>query len=776
MRQLAVYGKGGIGKSTISANLSVALAEAGYKVMQIGCDPKHDSTRTLLGGTMQETVLDQLKFVKSPTQPGLEDIVKVGYRGIKCVEAGGPEPGVGCAGRGIISMFSTLEALEAFGGDTNLVLYDVLGDVVCGGFAAPIREGYAQEIYIVTSGEFMALYAANNIAKGLTRYRGEGPGRLGGILGNSRGIPREWELLKAFAHRLGTRLIQFFPRDELFRAAEVRWMTAMEYAPDSPLAGLFREAACTIAESPSLSDPKPFSHVELEDFVAEYLDVPLPPRPPRGTTAVASAASTPASSPSPPREGKAACEGGDRLAQVPLTLTLSPSGGEGLHTGRAPRRSRLEGDSRYQSKARHQNLPYHSCSLNGAYNMASQLGDAITVMHSPTGCANMNVSAMTLSAVGAELRGAPAPPAMLAPNVLCSSVNETDVVFGAEEKLERFMVSAWERHRPAALALITACPSAIIGEDAGRVVRRVGAAVPVPVINLPTGGVNGGDYAQGQLNAATAIGRALIDPGLAPEPDAVNLVAEDNISNIAEHNFAEVKRLLGALGLRVSCRFLHNTTVASVRGFRRGRLNLLMGEGEVAAGLRRFLAEEFGAAFLEAAPPVGLHAACAWVEAIAKATDRVEAGAGLIERMTRSTHEAAARLRRRLKGKRAMVLAYEQDLDWLLLGLRDLEVEVLKVHLFESCLRRGGRSEAMAGVPVAHSAPGEAEAEVRKVRPDLALVNYLPRDPAPGVVYEGVPLLPPLGASAVLGLAERWAGLLAVPFMEGWRRDAALFG
>ncbi len=506
MRQLALYGKGGIGKSTISANLSVALAEAGFKVMQIGCDPKHDSTRTLLGGTMQETVLDQLKVVKSPTQLDINDIVKVGYRGIKCVEAGGPGPGVGCAGRGIISMFASLEALHAFGGETNLVLYDVLGDVVCGGFAVPIREGYAEEIYIVTSGEFMALYAANNIAKGLTRYRGEGPGRLGGILGNSRGVPRERELIEAFADRLGTRLIQLFPRDELFRAAEVRWMTAMEYAPDSPLAGLFREAARTIAESPSLSDPKPFTHEELEDFVAEYLDVPLPPRPPRGTTAVATQASTQVPSPSPP-----------------LTLTLSPDGGEGRGPAPTPAARppasrppvQAVGDAHYLSKARRDNLPYHSCSLNGAYNMAGQLGDAITVMHSPTGCANMNVSAMALSAVGAELRGAPAPPPTLAPNLLCSGVNDTDVVFGAEEKLERLMVSAWERHRPAALTLITACPSAIIGEDAGRVTRRVGEQVPVPVIDLPTGGVNGGDYAQGQLNAAIAIGRALIDRSLA---------------------------------------------------------------------------------------------------------------------------------------------------------------------------------------------------------------------------------------------------------------------
>ena len=165
IRQVAIYGKGGIGKSTTTQNLTAALAESGKKVMVVGCDPKADSTRLLLGTLAQKTVLDTLRETGEDVE--LENIMRTGFGGIRCVESGGPEPGVGCAGRGIITSIGLLEQLGAYTEDLDYVFYDVLGDVVCGGFAMPIREGKAQEIYIVASGEMMALYAANNIAKGL---------------------------------------------------------------------------------------------------------------------------------------------------------------------------------------------------------------------------------------------------------------------------------------------------------------------------------------------------------------------------------------------------------------------------------------------------------------------------------------------------------------------------------------------------------------------------------------------------------------------------------
>ena len=208
LRQIAIYGKGGIGKSTTTQNLTAGLVEHGKKVMVVGCDPKADSTRLLLGGLAQKTVLDTIRDEGEDIE--LDRIMREGYGGTRCVESGGPEPGVGCAGRGIITSINMLENLGAYTEDLDYVFYDVLGDVVCGGFAMPIREGKAKEIYIVASGEMMALYAANNIAKGIKRYARTGGVRLGGIICNSRNVDRELDLLRAFAKELGTQLLYFF--------------------------------------------------------------------------------------------------------------------------------------------------------------------------------------------------------------------------------------------------------------------------------------------------------------------------------------------------------------------------------------------------------------------------------------------------------------------------------------------------------------------------------------------------------------------------------------
>src|SRR5471030_2780772 len=210
LRKIAIYGKGGIGKSTTTQNLTAGLAELGKQVLVVGCDPKADSTRLLLGGQAQKTVLDTLREVGAGVVE-LDRIMKKGFQGTRCVESGGPEPGVGCAGRGIITAIGMLEQLGAYTEDLDYVFYDVLGDVVCGGFAMPMREGKAQEIYIVASGEMMALYAANNIAKGVKKYATTGGIRLGGIICNSRNVDGEKELVEAFAKELGSQMIYFVP-------------------------------------------------------------------------------------------------------------------------------------------------------------------------------------------------------------------------------------------------------------------------------------------------------------------------------------------------------------------------------------------------------------------------------------------------------------------------------------------------------------------------------------------------------------------------------------
>ncbi|MBC3888096.1 nitrogenase iron protein [Acetobacterium paludosum] len=268
MRQIAIYGKGGIGKSTTTQNLTAGLGLMGKKIMVVGCDPKADSTRLLLGGLAQKTVLDTLR--EEGEEIELDAILKPGFRDIMCVESGGPEPGVGCAGRGIITAIGMLEQLGAYTPDLDYVFYDVLGDVVCGGFAMPMREGKAQEIYIVASGEMMALYAANNIAKGVQKYATTGGIRLGGIICNSRNVDGEKELVQAFAEELGSQMIYFVPRDNMVQRAEINKKTVLEFDDTAGQAQEYRNLAAAIDGNKMFVIPKPMKQDRLEEILMEH--------------------------------------------------------------------------------------------------------------------------------------------------------------------------------------------------------------------------------------------------------------------------------------------------------------------------------------------------------------------------------------------------------------------------------------------------------------------------------------------------------------------------
>ena len=270
MRKVAIYGKGGIGKSTTTQNTVAGLAEMGRKVMVVGCDPKADSTRLLLGGLAQKSVLDTLR--EEGEDVDLEAIRRTGFSGTVCVESGGPEPGVGCAGRGIITSINLLEQLGAYADSEHLdyAFYDVLGDVVCGGFAMPIREGKAQEIYIVVSGEMMAMYAANNICKGIVKFAEAGGVRLGGLICNSRKVDNEKEMIEALAKKLGTQMIHFVPRDNMVQRAEINRKTVIEYDGSHPQADEYRTLARKIEANEMHVIPKPMHTDDLEKLLIEY--------------------------------------------------------------------------------------------------------------------------------------------------------------------------------------------------------------------------------------------------------------------------------------------------------------------------------------------------------------------------------------------------------------------------------------------------------------------------------------------------------------------------
>lgn len=260
-KRIAIYGKGGIGKSTIVSNIAAAYSE-NHNVLVIGCDPKADTTRTLYGNRLP-TVLDVLKTKR---QAQVEDVIFEGFNQVMCVESGGPEPGVGCAGRGVIVAMNLLEKLQVFSEDLDVVIYDVLGDVVCGGFAVPLREDFADEVYIVTSGEYMALYAANNISKGIKKLKGN----LGGIICNCKGIENEEEIVAQFAQEIGSRVIGVIPRSELVQKSEIEAKTVLEKYPESEQADLYRKLSDDIYQNNEFTVPNPMEIEEFEEFFRRF--------------------------------------------------------------------------------------------------------------------------------------------------------------------------------------------------------------------------------------------------------------------------------------------------------------------------------------------------------------------------------------------------------------------------------------------------------------------------------------------------------------------------
>jgi nitrogenase iron protein NifH len=269
-RKIAIYGKGGIGKSTTTQNTAAALAHFHDKKVFIhGCDPKADSTRLILGGKPQETLMDVLRD-HGAEKVNNDMVIKVGFKGIHCVESGGPEPGVGCAGRGVITAIDLMEDNGAYTDDLDFIFFDVLGDVVCGGFAMPIRDGKAQEVYIVASGEMMAIYAANNICKGLVKYAKQSGVRLGGIICNSRKVDGEREFLEEFTAAIGTKMIHFVPRDNIVQKAEFNKKTVTEFDPAENQAQEYSELARKIIENQDFVIPKPLTMDQLEEMVVKY--------------------------------------------------------------------------------------------------------------------------------------------------------------------------------------------------------------------------------------------------------------------------------------------------------------------------------------------------------------------------------------------------------------------------------------------------------------------------------------------------------------------------
>ena len=515
MFQLAVYGKGGIGKSTMSANISLMLAQRGHTVMQIGCDPKHDSTRLLLGGGSQRTVLDYVREVPEGDRR-LEDVMVEGSGGVLCIESGGPEPGIGCAGRGILTAFETIGRLGADRAGADVRIYDVLGDVVCGGFAVPLREENADGVIIVTSGEFMALYAANNIMKGIRRFTPERP-RLIGIVLNSRGVEGEEETVGRFAAATGTRVIATVPRDRLFASAEAAGRTVCELFPGSDAAkavGAIVDRIEVVISGAGMDIPSPLDDDQLSDLAA----------------------------------GREIRPGRRNIVDLPTCPGCARS------------------TSRRQK---------YSCASCGAVMALARLRDSAVIIHGPRSCAYLMDSAYLSTVADLYTGGVYDDP--MPDNIYCTCMDDSAAIFGGADSLRGMMESAYaDGFRE--VAVVTTCVSGMIGDDCDAVARGFRSSHPdVGTTVLSTDGVINGDYLDGTDAAVSELIRS-IDPSVGPVPGEVNLIGASFFDLQCPDAAAELRRMLGVFGLRVNCRLLDDTTMGSVRGFCRGTVDILLNE------------------------------------------------------------------------------------------------------------------------------------------------------------------------------------------------------
>ena len=515
MFQLAVYGKGGIGKSTMSANISLMLAQRGHTVMQIGCDPKHDSTRLLLGGGSQRTVLDYVREVPEGDRR-LEDVMVEGSGGVLCIESGGPEPGIGCAGRGILTAFETIGRLGADRAGADVRLYDVLGDVVCGGFAVPLRDENADGVIIVTSGEFMALYAANNIMKGIRRFTPERP-RLIGIVLNSRGVEGEEETVGRFAAATGTRVIATVPRDRLFVSAEAAGRTVCELFPGSDAAkavGAIVDRIEDVISGAGMDIPSPLDDDQLSDLAA----------------------------------GREIRPGRRNIVDLPTCPGCARS------------------TSRRQK---------YSCASCGAVMALARLRDSAVIIHGPRSCAYLMDSAYLSTVADLYTGGVYDDP--MPDNIYCTCMDDSVAIFGGADSLRGMMESAYaDGFRE--VAVVTTCVSGMIGDDCDAVARGFRSSHPdVGTTVLSTDGVINGDYLDGTDAAVSELIRS-IDPSVGPVPGEVNLIGASFFDLQCPDAAAELRRMLGVFGLRVNCRLLDDTTMGSVRGFCRGTVDILLNE------------------------------------------------------------------------------------------------------------------------------------------------------------------------------------------------------
>jgi len=718
--KIAIYGKGGIGKSTISANISAALAEKGYRVLQIGCDPKHDSTRLLLGGKIPETVLQYIKTVL-PDDRKAEDIVYRGYGNVACVEAGGPEPGVGCAGRGVITTFEFLESLGIQSSLFDFTLYDVLGDVVCGGFAVPIRSKYAEAIYIVTSGEYLSIYAANNILRGIQNFSDAGD-RVAGIIYNARSLMDEDDRVTRFARAVHLPIIVRVPRSELFARAEKEGCTVIERYPESQEAVLFNALV---------------EHVESiipENSGNLYPALPL---------------------------------SDEDLEQIVLLRKDSKAANKFLFQSKKD-----DIPEKYLSESVRNKRPLMGCAFIGAMSVISQITDAAIVLHCPRGCSLMLTERLLYIEQDSAIRGYHTYNREMIGRYFVTDMADEDFIFGGEKKLRVALESAIGKGF-STIFIITSCPPGIIGDDIGKVSTDVSKCFPdLQIIPIKVDGNLTGDFDQGFMEAYRAV-IGMISPDTSLKISrSVNIIAERGHGMNPEKNIQVIQDLIGSLGISLNCRFLTRSDVDSLRHYNDAKLSIPANQDDTTKSIKKMLAVVSDIPFLDQPLPTGFYETKEWFLAVAEIFGEDEKAHQIIETEREEYQKRIGRIRPFLKGKTILISTVLRKIDWICDLAEDLGIKILKIGVMNFPFPVPFTTRYEGRIPIVNNYTEDLYFDdIQSLKPDLILYNLHFMLPPDQVRSARIPMNPEIGFHAAIRQAEKWSILMQIPVIDGWKKD-----
>ena len=710
MVRVAMYGKGGIGKSTMSSNLTAALSDMGYRVMQIGCDPKHDSTRLLLGGEVKSTILDYMKNTPLDKRR-LEDVLSEGYKGCLCAEAGGPEPGVGCAGRGIISSFDLLKELGGDSIERDVTLYDVLGDVVCGGFAVPLRNEYAEIVYVVSSGEFMSIYAANNILKGICNYD---PNRVGGIIFNSRGDPEEKVRIQKFSEAVGIPIVASFERSELFMTAEENGKTVVEMYPESSIAGTFRELAENVMRQRKYGS----------DFLSE--------------------------------EDLERCILGRSVTGRRVT-----KGTPALTVEKRPKR-------KYASRNVMNNEPHGGCAFSGANSTCASLKGAATILHCPLSCAQF--AFQTVSNTIGRYRSYHTPvEGYCDPVVHCTSMGDSDMIFGGtsklDDELERCYADGYDR-----ICVVTSCPSGIIGDDVrGTISKFEDRHGDVKVALVETDGNLNGDFMQGVIDSGIAICERFSEE--CEKTDTVNLIGTKGLALNCMTSVSVETELLGRLGIGVNCIFPAGASVESISRISSARMNVMSNPDVFTRQLCRYLDDRFSIPSDPIPVRPGIKGTRSWLMPLAEAFGKEKELDVLYRELKDDYEREISRYRGLLNGKGFCVLSATRDIDWILEAAESAGMERRRVVVIDRTDFSNDTDIESDYPDVLLTERLDIVSEkniISEIAPDIVISTVPIATEIPQI---SIPLVQIPGPFTGVEFIRRVAATLVSSRKEGWRKD-----